>query len=75
MFDSSSDELVFGLWPFLKRILFLLIPFWVFLICWSANMSYFVSSVIAGTSVATIIFYEKYKIRQITDDGIQDNNH
>ncbi|MAE38554.1 MAG: hypothetical protein CL969_02835 [Euryarchaeota archaeon] len=66
MFDDSSDELVFGLWPFLKRILFLLIPFWVFLICWSANLSYFVSSIVAGLSVATIVFYEKYKLKQIS---------
>ncbi len=66
MIDDSSNELVFGLWPFLKRALLLLIPLWVYLICWSAGAPYFVSSIVAGLSVATIVFYEKYKLKQIS---------
>ncbi len=64
MLGDSSNELFFGLWPFLKRALMLFIPLWVYLLCWSSGAPYFVSSILAGLSVATIIFYEKYKIRK-----------
>ena len=62
MIDDTSDELLGGFWPFLKRFLFLLLPIWVYLLCISANLPLFVSTIIAGSSLAVILAFEKFKL-------------
>ena len=62
MIDDTSDELLGGFWPFLKRFLFLLLPIWVYLLCISANLPLFVSTIIAGCSLAVILAFEKFKL-------------
>ena len=62
MLDDTSDELLGGFWPFLKRILFLLLPFWVYLLCISANLPMIVSTILAGSSLAVIVAFEKLKL-------------
>lgn len=62
MLDDTSDELLGGFWPFLKRILFLLVPIWVYLLCISANLPMLISTIISGSSIAVIIAFEKLKL-------------
>lgn len=64
MFDDGSDELLGGLWPFMKRALLLLLPLWVYLICWSAGFNLFISAITAGLSIPLIQIFEKLKLRR-----------
>ena len=62
MIDNGSDELVNGLWTFMKRALIIFLPFWVFLICWTIDLPLFLSSILAGLSLSSIIYFEKKKL-------------
>ena len=71
MFDDGSDELLGGLWPFMKRALFLFLPIWVGLIVWSAGYDYirrdvllFMSTIAAGLSLPLILMFEKIKLKR-----------
>lgn len=64
MFDDGSDELLGGLWPFMKRALLLFIPLWVYLICWSAGLNLFISAITAGLSLTFIQVFEKIKLKR-----------
>jgi hypothetical protein len=64
MFDDGSDELFEGIWPFMKRALLLLLPLWVYLICWSAELNLFISAIAAGLSIPLIQVYEKLKLKR-----------
>ena len=64
MFDDGSDELLGGFWPFMKRALLLLLPLWVYLICWSAGFNLFISAITAGLSIPLIQIFEKLKLRR-----------
>jgi len=64
MLDDTSDELLGGFWPFLKRILFLLLPIWVYLLCFSAGLPMVISTILSGSSIAVIIVFEKLKLSQ-----------
>ena len=64
MFDDGSDELLGGFWPFMKRALLLLLPLWVYLICWSAVFNLFISAITAGLSIPLIQIFEKLKLRR-----------
>nr|MBC8518190.1 hypothetical protein [Euryarchaeota archaeon] len=64
MFDDGSDELLGGLWPFMKRILILFMPFWVFLICWTLGINLFISAIVAGASLSIIQVFEKMKLKR-----------
>ena len=64
MFDDGSEDLFGGVWPFMKRALLLLLPLWVYLICWSAGFNLFISAIAAGLSIPLIQVYEKLKLRR-----------
>jgi hypothetical protein len=64
MIDDSGDDLFDGFWPFMKRVLFMFLPVWVFLLGMSAGAPTIVSSVLAGSSIAVVVFFEKLKLKQ-----------
>lgn len=68
MMEDPSDELLEGFWPFLKRALLLLVPLWVFLLLWTAGVPTIAAAILAGFSVASVIAYEKYKLKQLLND-------
>ena len=74
MFDDGSEELFGGIWPFMKRALVLLLPLWVFLICWTLNLHIFISAIAAGLSVSLIQIFEKMKLKHhIESESDSDN--
>tara|TARA_B100001996_G_scaffold30976_1_gene23544 strand:+ start:2195 stop:2413 length:219 start_codon:yes stop_codon:yes gene_type:complete len=64
MIDDISDELLGGFWPFLKRVLVLFMPIWVYFLGVTAGLPLILSSILAGSSLALIIVFEKYKLSQ-----------
>ena len=64
MLDDSGDDLFDGFWPFMKRVLLIFLPIWVFLLGMSAGAPTIVSSVLAGSSIAVVVFIEKLKLKQ-----------
>lgn len=74
MLDDPSDELFAGLWPFLKRILFMFLPFWVFLLLWAAKLPTLLASIGAGASVALIIAFERWQLSLVgTESSSEDS--
>ncbi len=63
MFDDGSDELIGGVWPFLKRALFVLLPIWIYLLAWTTTHNLFLSAILAGLSIPSIQFFEKMKLK------------
>ena len=49
--DNGSAELFGGFWPFMKKILLLFLPIWIFLIGWAAGLNNIVSAILAGLSI------------------------
>jgi hypothetical protein len=74
MMDNPSDELLDGFWPFLKRALMLLVPLWVFLLLWAAGVPTIAAAILAGFSIASVIAYEKYKLKQLMNEGMRRDN-
>jgi hypothetical protein len=74
MFDDGSDELFEGIWPFMKRALLLLLPLWVYLICWSAGLNLFISAISAGLSIPLIQVYEKLKLKRHLESNSAGDN-
>tara|TARA_B110000116_G_C16572927_1_gene462690 strand:- start:489 stop:722 length:234 start_codon:yes stop_codon:yes gene_type:complete len=74
MFDDGSDELFEGIWPFMKRALLLLMPIWVYLICWSAGLNLFLSAIIAGISISFIQVFEKIKLKRHLESNTAGDN-
>jgi hypothetical protein len=74
MFDDGSDELLGGLWPFMKRALLLFIPLWIYLICWSAGLNLFLSAIIAGISISFIQVFEKIKLKRHLESNTAGDN-
>ena len=74
MFDNDSDQLMGGVWPFLKRVLILFLPIWVYLICWSANMNIFLSAILAGLSIPLIQIFEKFSLRRMYQSESSEDN-
>lgn len=64
MIEDPSDEIMDGMWIFLKRILIILVPLWVYLLAWTAGAPTIVSAILAGLSVAPIAIFEKLKLKQ-----------
>ncbi|MDP6378199.1 MAG: hypothetical protein QF885_00940 [Candidatus Thalassarchaeaceae archaeon] len=70
MLDDGSDELINGLWPFMKRALLLFLPFWVYLFCWTAGIPLLISAILSGISLSGIIYFEKIKLKQKNKDNV-----
>jgi|TARA_Y100000766_G_C18622112_1_gene466584 NhaP-type Na+/H+ or K+/H+ antiporter len=63
--DDLSGHIHAGFWPFMKRALFLFLPFWVFLLCYSMEFNNIISAAAAGGSLSIIVFYEQRKLKQM----------
>jgi hypothetical protein len=71
--DDGSADLFNGFWPFMKRVLMLFLPLWVFLIAISAKLPLIASAILAGLSVSLIAYLEKKKMMQ-NNKAIEKNN-
>ena len=71
MIDDGHEDLFGGVWPFVKRALFLFVPFWVGLIVWYAGVDYivrnillFMTTISAGLTFPAIQVFEKLKLKR-----------
>jgi hypothetical protein len=64
MLDDSTDDLFGGFWPFMKRVLLMFLPAWVFLLAWTAGAPTMLAAVLAGCSVAGVAIIENMKMKQ-----------
>tara|TARA_B100001250_G_scaffold391515_1_gene392472 strand:- start:1189 stop:1425 length:237 start_codon:yes stop_codon:yes gene_type:complete len=71
MIDDGHEDLFGGVWPFVKRALFLFVPFWVGLIVWYAGVDYidknillFITTISAGLTFPAIQVFEKLKLKR-----------
>jgi len=74
MFDDGSDELVGGVWPFLKRALVILLPIWVYLLSWTTTHNLFLSAIAAGLSIPLIQLFEKMKLKHKLQSEYDEDN-
>ena len=74
MFDDGSDELLGGLWPFLKRILVILLPIWVYLLIWTTTHNLFLAAIAAGLSIPFLQVFEKMKLKQKSQSESNEDN-
>ena len=63
MIDDGSEELFEGFWPIIRRVVIVLLPIWVYLLCWSAGLHLIVSSILSGISVSLVIIFEKLRLK------------
>ena len=40
LLDDGHEDLFGGVWPFIKRVLFVFLPIWVAMIVWYAGVDY-----------------------------------
>jgi len=71
MLDDGHEDLFGGVWPFVKRALFLFVPFWVGLIVWYAGVDYiernillFITTISAGLTFPAIQLFEKMNLKR-----------
>ena len=74
MLDDGSAELFGGFWPFMRRFLFMFLPLWVFLIGYTAGLHVILASILAGASISVVAIFEKYKLKQESEEGLDGNN-
>lgn len=81
MLDDGHEDLFEGVWPFIKRTLYVFLPVWVGLIVWTGGHGYidntpllFMSTISAGLSLPLIQLFEKYSIyRNTISESDSDN--
>ena len=74
MLDDGSAELFEGFWPFMKRFLFMFLPLWVFLIGYTAGLHVILAAILAGASISVVAIFEKYKLKQGSEDNSDGTN-
>ncbi len=81
MLDDGHEDLFGGVWPFIKRALFLFLPIWVGLIVWTGGQDYidktlllFMSTIAAGLSLPLIQLFEKFNIYRNTKSEPDSDN-
>ena len=74
MLDDGSAELFGGFWPFMRRFLFMFLPLWVFLIGYTAGLHVIFASILAGASISVVAIFEKYKLKQGSEENSDGNN-
>ena len=42
LLDDGHEDLFGGVWPFIKRVLFVFLPIWVAMIVWYAGVDYMI---------------------------------
>ncbi len=73
MLDDGHEDLFDGIWPFMKRALFLFLPIWVGLIVWYGGKGYveynillFMTTISAGLSIPLVQVFEKMKLNGLS---------
>ena len=74
MLDDGAADLFGGFWPFMRRFLFMFLPLWVFLIGYTAGLHVILASILAGSSISVVAIFEKYKLKQESEEGLDGNN-
>ena len=71
MLDDGHEDLFGGIWPFMKRALFVFVPLWVAMIVWYGGADYidhdiliFLTTISAGLTVPVIQLFEKFKLNR-----------
>tara|TARA_B100001996_G_C18664263_1_gene594295 strand:+ start:1645 stop:1881 length:237 start_codon:yes stop_codon:yes gene_type:complete len=74
MLDDGHEDLFGGIWPFMKRALFVFLPLWIAMIVWYAGVDYinrdillFVAAISAGLTFPVIQLFEKLNIMRKSD--------
>ena len=81
MLDDGHEDLFGGVWPFIKRALYLFLPIWVGLVVWTGGQDYidntpllFMSTIAAGLSLPLIQLFEKFNIYRNTISEYDSDN-
>ena len=81
MLDDGHEDLFGGVWPFIKRALFLFLPIWVGLIVWTGGQGYidntpllFMSTIAAGLSLPLIQLIDKFSMYRNTKSESDSDN-
>tara|TARA_B100000767_G_C19591127_1_gene461493 strand:- start:158 stop:391 length:234 start_codon:yes stop_codon:yes gene_type:complete len=74
MLDDGAADLFGGFWPFMRRFLFMFLPLWVFLIGYTAGLHVIFASILAGASISVVAIFEKYKLKQGSEENSDGNN-
>ena len=71
LLDDGHEDLFGGVWPFIKRVLFVFLPIWVAMIVWYAGVDYidqnfllFLTAISAGLSFPLVQLFEKLKLKR-----------
>ena len=70
LLDDGHEDLFGGIWPFIKRVLFVFLPIWVGMIVWYAGVDYidpdfllFLTAIAAGLTFPLVQLFEKMKLK------------
>ncbi len=70
LLDDGHEDLFGGIWPFMKRVLFVFLPIWVGMIVWYAGVDYidpdfllFLAAIAAGLTFPLVQLFEKMKLK------------
>ena len=71
MLDDGHEDLFGGVWPFIKRVLFVFLPIWVAMIVWYGGVDYinqdfllFLAAIAAGLTFPLVQLFEKLKLKR-----------
>ena len=71
LLDDGHEDLFGGVWPFIKRVLFVFLPIWVAMIVWYAGVDYidqnfllFFTAISAGLTFTMVQLFEKLKLKR-----------
>ena len=71
MLDDGHEDLFGGIWPFMKRALFVFLPLWIAMIVWYGGVDYidrtillFMTTISAGLTFPVIQLFEKLNIKR-----------
>ncbi len=81
MLDDGHEDLFGGVWPFVKRALFVFLPLWVAMIVWYGGVDYidhdillFLAAISAGLTFPVIQLFEKFNLWwKSKSESAQDN--
>ncbi|MBN17443.1 MAG: hypothetical protein CMB37_04720 [Euryarchaeota archaeon] len=73
MLDDGHEDLFGGVWPFIKRVLFVFLPLWVAMIIWYGGRDYinhnvllFLSAICAGLTFPAVQLFEKLNLLHLS---------
>ena len=60
--DDGTEDLFYGFWPLMRRIVVLFLPVWVILFGFSLNLNIFITAILAGSSISLVLVFEKINL-------------